>query len=113
MSADQVHFARELLAFYQAAGVDALVNEAPVNRLVAEPPPAPALPPTPQGAKAPAPPPAPRAVNFARPSDPAVPGPLAPPPDAAVAQARAAAKEAANLEELRAILDRFEGCGLR
>jgi uracil-DNA glycosylase len=111
MTADQANFVRELLAFYQEAGVDALVGETPVNRLVAEPPPAPAVPAT--TAPPPAPAPAQRTVNFARPSNPADAGPLAPPPDAAVAQARAAAKAAANLEELRAILDRFEGCGLR
>src|SRR5262249_58766797 len=34
-------------------------------------------------------------------------------PDAAVMAARAAAKSAASLEELRALLDRFEGCALR
>src|SRR5262249_60251567 len=34
-------------------------------------------------------------------------------PDAAVMAARAAAKSAASLEELRALLARFEGCALR
>ena len=34
-------------------------------------------------------------------------------PDAAVMAARAAAKGAASLEELRAMLERFEGCALR
>ena len=36
-----------------------------------------------------------------------------PSPDAAVMAAREAARNAATLEELRAILDRFEGCALR
>jgi DNA polymerase len=34
-------------------------------------------------------------------------------PDAAVTAARAAARSAASLDELRAILDRFDGCALR
>jgi len=39
---------------------------------------------------------------------------LAPPsPDAAVMAARELARSAASLDELRAILDRFEGCGLK
>src|SRR5439155_26997717 len=40
--------------------------------------------------------------------------PVAPPsPDAAVMAAHVAARSAASLEELRAMLDRFEGCALR
>ena len=40
-------------------------------------------------------------------------GALTSSPDAAVMAAREAAKSAASLEELRAILERFEGCALR
>ena len=40
--------------------------------------------------------------------------PLAPPaPDAAAMEAREAAKSAATLDELRAILERFDGCALK
>ncbi|MBV8779643.1 MAG: uracil-DNA glycosylase, partial [Alphaproteobacteria bacterium] len=46
----------------------------------------------------------------------APPRPVAAPPpaaDAAVMAAREAARSAATLDELRAILDRFDGCGLK
>jgi len=42
---------------------------------------------------------------------PAAPAP--PPPDAAVMAAREAARSAGSLEELRGILERFEGCALK
>jgi uracil-DNA glycosylase len=106
---------RELLAFYQEAGVDVAVGEAPVDRLSA-PEIAPA-PPTPRPAPIP---------ELARPAPPATPvrtitaaelgrsGAAPPPsPDAAVMAAREAATTAATLDELRAILDGFEGCALR
>jgi DNA polymerase len=107
--------ARELLAFYQEAGVDALLGETPVDRM-AEP------------AAAVSPSPAPRqpvqaaAADAARSDDvPLTPArpllqqttPPPPSPDVAVMAAREAAKSAASLEELRAILARFEGCALR
>ena len=112
--------ARELLAFYRDAGVDALVSETPVDRMadepVAEPPPARARPP------------AARAANEgvaggervreyfqeqlqeARRPDPAA---ALPPPDVAAVAAREAAKSAATLDELRALLEGFTGCALR
>jgi uracil-DNA glycosylase family 4 len=112
MSTDRDLAARELLAFYQEAGVDALVGESPVDRLVAEP----AAPVAAAGASA-------AQASPHRASRPAVapmaeppPRPAATPlpsPDAAVMAARQAAKSAASLEELRAMLDRFEGCALR
>jgi uracil-DNA glycosylase len=106
---------RELLAFYQEAGVDVAVGEAPVDRL-SEPEIAPAPPPSP--------PPRPM-PELTRPKPPATPVRTitarelgsngAPPPstDAAVMAAREAATTAATLEELRAILNGFEGCALR
>jgi DNA polymerase len=97
---------REILAFYQEAGVDVAVGETSVDRLtVQEPPPAPAP------AARPTPPP----VRTLLPRDLATNGAAAPPPapDAAVMAAREAATTAANLDELRAILERFEGCALR
>ena len=115
MNSDRDRATRELLAFYQEAGVDALVGEAPVDRFADDSPPI----------TAPAPP-----AEFARPRfdpgpgaapvrsrgpEPAARAGAAPPPspDAAVMAAREAARSAANLQELRAILDRFEGCALR
>ena len=89
--------ARDLLAFYTEAGVDALLGEAPVDRFAAiETPPA--------AARAPS----------AAPAIQARAAPLAPlAPDAAAMAAREAAKTAKSLEELRAILERFDGCALK
>jgi uracil-DNA glycosylase len=112
--------ARELLAFYQEAGVDALVGETPVDRLAGEPPP------TAVAAETPRPPAPPARPGLARTAATPVrtisareldlgrAGAVAPPSaDAAVMAAREAARTAASLEELRAILERFEGCALR
>jgi DNA polymerase len=95
--------ARDLLAFYAEAGVDALVGEEPVDRfaVAAEPPAARAA-----------------ATPAAMPSDLEIKGravPAAPPqaPDEAAMAARAAAKDAKTLDELRAILEKFDGCVLK
>ena len=110
--------ARELLAFYQEAGVDALLGEFPVDRLAGDPPgdiPAAAseaVAPrsSPQVAVPPAQPP--RTVS-ARDLDSKGRATAPPSPDAAVMAAREAARTAASLEDLRAIVERFEGCALR
>jgi len=94
----------ELLDFYREAGVDAVLGEAPVDRFATADLPAP-----PQAARAPQP--------AARPSEPALKGGAAgaapPAPDEATMAAREAARSAASLEELRAILERFDGCALK
>ncbi len=108
MSIDRDLTARELLAFYQEAGVDAPIGETPVDRLAGDPPPA-APAGEPAGAGAAARSPIARIGELRERPGAAV----LPSPDAAVMAARAAAKAAASLEELRAILDRFEGCALR
>ena len=116
MTPERTHAARELLAFYVEAGADTAVGEMPVDRFAAlvaapaepviasrpeiapgprEKPPLRTLPP--RGA------PAERSVAPAAPQS----------PEAAVMAAREAARSAASLDELRAILDRFEGCALR
>lgn len=95
--------ARELLDFYLEAGADALVGEEPVDRFAeAAPPPRAAAP-----ASAP--------VKSSPSQRPVVGAPTLAPaaPDAAAMEAREAAKSAGTLEELRAILDRFEGCALK
>ena len=111
MSSDPAN-ARELLAFYLDAGVDALVGEAPVDRMAEE-------------IAAPAPGPAERreggAIGPAQTAPP--PGrnggersnaqPPLPAPDVAAVEAREAAKSAATLDELRALLEGFHGCALR
>ena len=96
--------ARDILSFYLEAGVDALLGEEPIDRMADEVPP-PAV--IPQPTAAPAPPPRKEPERtFVQPAPPAS-------PDAAVMAAREAAKTAASLEDLRALLDKFEGCSLR
>jgi uracil-DNA glycosylase len=107
MTPDRDQAARALLAFYQEAGVEALVGETPVDRLADDSLPgaaAGAIAAAGAGASA-----APRAAAARVPAPAIAP----PPPDTAVMAARQAAKSARSLEELRAILDRFEGCALR
>ena len=93
---------RDLLDFYAEAGVDAVVGETPNDYLTAPapapPPPATSRPTQPMPARE-------REVKTAA----AVPAA----PDAAVMAAREAAKSAASLDELRALLDAFEGCALK
>ncbi len=96
--------ARDLIEFYLDAGADAFVGEEPVDRFAAvEAPPAPR---TTERAPAPA---VRAATAFA--AAPARAAPQA--PDEAATAARAAAKSAATLDELRTILENFEGCGLK
>jgi uracil-DNA glycosylase len=101
--------ARELIAFYRDAGVDALLGEEPVDRFADEVAPAPPVPARPSS------PPLARKgqesgdAGIAAPSIAAAP----PSPEAAVMAARGAAKSAESLEALRALLDTFEGCMLR
>ncbi|MEW6121768.1 MAG: uracil-DNA glycosylase [Pseudomonadota bacterium] len=116
----------EILAFHAQAGVDVALEEAPVNRFAtaaaarelqrtaapapqARPAAAPARPQAapsgPQGAR-----PAPAAQGTPVFSMPNV---SAPPPDEAVMAAREAARAAGSLEELRDILERFDGCPLK
>ena len=101
--------ARELLAFYREAGVDALLEETPTDRFAGD-----ERPPLAEPARARA-----EAAKGATRSLPVrergVGSPIAPPPppEAAVMAAREAAQSAATLEELRAMLDRFQGCALR
>jgi uracil-DNA glycosylase family 4 len=99
MTPDRSKAARDLLAFYAEAGVDTALGETPADcfgaaQAAPEPRPAPAATPAPRS-----------------PSPPAASAP--PPPEEAIMAARAAAKSAASLEALRAILETFEGCALR
>jgi uracil-DNA glycosylase family 4 len=112
---------RELLDFYREAGVDAALGEAPVDRFAGE-------------TSTPPPPERGRSIREAdrvegneksdslgAPPSPALPlkggsSPMlaAPPaPDEAAMAAREAAKNAQSLDELRAMLQRFDGCALK
>ena len=112
--------ARDLLAFYQEAGVDSLVGETPVDRF-ADPVSRPAKAP-PLGAdvseradtRPPAHPDSTGGISRPPATIPSGGGlPPPPSPDAAVMAAREAARSAPDLQTLRDMLERFEGCGLR
>jgi len=125
--------ARELLSFYLDAGVDAVVGEAPVDRFAdAAPISSPPERQRPDGDEVGVEGQAPRAnrapdrearvarsapqLSAAGPARaPAAAAPPAAPasPEAAIMAAREAAKAAKNLDELRALLQSFEGCMLR
>jgi DNA polymerase len=129
MNADPADL-RAILAFYVEAGVDAVLQEEPVDRFAgdagaafasepgASPAPDQALRSASDAAAKPT-----RAsllagvggANLSRamaaPTQPLVDAP--PSADAAIMAARELAKSAASLDDLRALLDRFEGCGLR
>ena len=119
MSPDPIKAARDILAFYAEAGVDTAIGEVPVDRFAepaAPPPPAAAV--HPQAPSRPAGPrPSDRLGPRGAPRAPATPpvpaGPTVLSPDAAIMAARQAATTAANLDDLRAILEKFEGCALR
>src|SRR5260221_1897424 len=94
-----------LLAWYAEMGVDTALDETPIDRFA----PRAEVPGEPQ--RAPRMPDSPRTVpprTLIAPASQTVT-----PIDETERAARATAKAAANLDELRAALDRFEGCGLR
>lgn len=108
MTAQKQQAARDLLVFYGEAGVDAVLGETPVDRLAAAEPRAPQA----DAFDPPAAPARKSAMHDSAPAQRAAPAaPL--PPEEAVMAAREAARKAESLEELRAILERFEGCALR
>jgi uracil-DNA glycosylase family 4 len=102
MTPAQEKSARDLLDFYLEAGVDALVGEVPVDRFAPET----------------AAPPARASQPVALPGDLEIKGRASPPaapiaPDEAAMAAREAVKSVKSLDELRAILDKFDGCALK
>lgn len=103
MTPAQDKAARQLFDFYREAGVDAVVGETPVDRFADANVPRAAVP-----ARAPK---QPSLLPDLEPKGRATPAP--PAPDEATLSAREAAKSAKTLEELRAILERFDGCALK
>ncbi len=103
MTPDHAKSARDLLAFYTEAGVDAVLSETPADYF-AEPQASPVPEPRTSSQAVPA-------TATRVPPPPAASAP--PPPEEAIMAARAAAKSASSLEDLRAILETFEGCALR
>jgi DNA polymerase len=96
-AADIQTAARALLSWYVEAGVDEAILASPVDRLRPAPKSAP-----------------PAVVSAAAAPVPPSPAAVAPRAPAAVPRAaRALARDAASLEELRAVLEGFEGCGLK
>jgi len=124
MTPDRAKAAREILAFYAEAGVDALIDDAPIDRF-ADPSPRRAVDPAaevgrPRGNAGGAPVREPPLPERAAASPPAMAGGIMGAPvvapasaDSAVKAAREAAKTAQDLDALRALLARFEGCALR
>jgi DNA polymerase len=105
--------ARELIAFYLDAGVDVLLDEESVDRFADE------VITSRQVRDGPVPPTVPspdrlRRTGLPVPDEGKTPVQAPPPvPEAAIMAAREAAGGAQTLDELRALLDAFEGCMLR
>jgi uracil-DNA glycosylase, family 4 len=101
MSEDRPLNAAELLSvldWYRSAGVDLAVQDEPVDRFAQRPPAPPGPPPRPGVAPAaPAPGPSPSALTLG--GDPS--------------EARKLAATAQSLEQLREILENYDGCGLK
>jgi uracil-DNA glycosylase len=104
MTPERMPTPKELLAFYVEAGVDCALGEEPVDRLADDAPP-----PKPIASE---PPPIERSLPPASLPRPATAA-AAVPPDAAMTSAREAARTARTLDELRALLETFDGCALR
>jgi DNA polymerase len=100
MTPDRAPNVQQLLAFYLEAGVDCALMDEPVNRL-SDPDNVPAAVTPPKIAR-----PLPAAMPPAR-------GEAAPAPEAAIMQAREAARTAPSLEVLRDLLEKFDGCALK
>jgi uracil-DNA glycosylase family 4 len=119
MTPDRTKAARELLAFYAEAGVDGVLREQPTNHFGPEESPANSATDAAQQRSTPAlaltgsrvTQPEPTTAGTAAPNAPGASLPLS--PDTAVMAAREAARNAASLDELRAIMTGFQGCALR
>jgi uracil-DNA glycosylase len=113
MTPDRTKAALDLLSFYSEAGVDAAIDESPTDRLASA---AVASPARPRGVAADelATKGATAAHDTGIPSAPDT-RPSATPlaPDVAAMAAREAARTAGSLDELREILEKFEGCALK
>ena len=92
--------ARQLLEFYVESGANAAVAETPFNRFATVEAPVPRLAPQPRASEARI---APAAAPLASPAS----------PDVAALAARDAVAGVTTLEELRAALEKFEGCALK
>jgi len=124
MKSQMPRAADELLAFYVDSGVDVALGEVATDRFADRAPDAKASPATGKrvargtpvsgpawSLEGEGPPPRLPLKGTASAADRVSPAPA--PPEVAVMAARDAAKRAASLEELRAILQAFEGCALR
>lgn len=105
MRTDHPPTPHELLTFYLEAGVDCAIGDDPVDRLSA-----PDLAPLMTAAQARTP----VSSANASPSSVAAPAIIATPiPEVAIESAREAARTATTLDELRALLEVFDGCALK
>ena len=97
-----------LLDFYVAAGVDLALDEVPHDRFSEADAPEPERRPAPRREAPPE-----RSDPTPNRAPPALPGLAAEPADAIVAEARGRAASARTLDELRDLLEAFEGCALK
>ena len=102
MSIGTENSAHALLAFYREAGVDALLQETPVDRFAGEEPPRA----QPSPARASAAMPVTSANAAGQPQAPAV-------PEQAALSARQLARSARTLDDLKEIVRAFDGCALK
>lgn len=106
MTAEPMPSPREILAFYAEAGVDCAIGEEPVNYLADEAPaPRDDVTATPRIERV-------SPTSALRPA-PVAPAAAPPPPETAIMSARDAARSAQSLDDLRALLESFDGCALK
>ncbi len=94
---------KDILTFYQEAGIDCAIGDEPLNRFADE---------TPDPAPAVQPPRAPLPRNLPPPPPPSS-GEAAPSAEFATVAAREAAATAETLDALRALMEAFDGCTLK
>jgi uracil-DNA glycosylase family 4 len=102
MTPDPAPTVRQLLAFYLEAGVDCALADAPVNRMSDPTGVATATESVPR-----------KPLRAAPAAIPPARGEAALAPEAAINSAREAARTAASLDALRALLETFDGCALK
>jgi uracil-DNA glycosylase family 4 len=120
MTPERTPTPRELLAFYLEAGVDCALSEVPIDRLAEDAAieergaPVNAAPRPLLRSSGTSQPPANSLARQGLSSEaPTLRGDAAPAPDVAVSSAREAARTAATLDELRGLLQAFDGCALK
>jgi uracil-DNA glycosylase len=113
MTPEQIKAARELIAFYLEAGAETLLGEVAIDRFADDSAVAPALSAERRSPAVDARASADKAMQTAALPEAVRADSIPTAPDAAAIAARAAAKNAITLDELRTILEHFDGCALK